>query len=66
MTSVSQHIHKTKPEIRPASFVTMVVGSIYCNKIVLTMMKLIQQHDKHVSMHSPMKVLDPIEHSFNE
>ena len=37
----SQHMHKCKPEIRPASFVTMVDVSIYCYKIVHTMMKLL-------------------------
>ena len=32
---------RSKPEIRPASNVTMVVGSIYCDKIVHTNMHLL-------------------------
>ena len=35
------HFDKSKPEIRPASNVTMVVGSIYCDKIVHTKMHLL-------------------------
>ena len=33
--------NKSKPEIRPESYVTMVVGSIYCDKIVHTKMHLL-------------------------
>ena len=32
---------KNKPEIRQASYITMVVGSIYCDKIVHTKMHLL-------------------------
>ena len=32
---------KSKPEIRPASYVTMVVGSIYCDKKVHTKIHLL-------------------------
>ena len=32
---------KSKPEIRPASYVTMAVGSIYCDKMVHTKMHLL-------------------------
>ena len=35
------NVHKSKPEIRTASYVTMVVGSIYCDKIVHTKMHLL-------------------------
>ena len=39
-TLASKHAQK-KPDIRPVSYVTMVVGSIYCDKIVHTQVHLL-------------------------
>ena len=40
-TTCLDDFDKSKPEIRPASYVTMVVSSIYCDKIVHTKIHLL-------------------------